>query len=310
MPIRTIFLGSPTFAEPSLHALASDPRFVVALVVTQPDRRAGRGRATTPPAVKSAADALGLPTFQPDDLQGQDAVSTLNAVAPDLLVVVAYGELLGRHVLQLAPFGAINVHPSLLPRYRGATPIPAAILNGDPTTGVSIIKLVRRLDAGPILAAQELDITHADTAGTLSARLATLAATMLPDVGSAWVDGRITPREQDEAQATMTREWVSADARIDWTASATSIERLVRAANPSPGAWTTLSEQRVGIHAARLHATSAAAAIGSIVAIDGAPVVATGSGSLELLQVQPAGKRSMPAADWWRGLRTSALIFQ
>ena len=153
---------------------------------------------------------------------------------PDVLIVIAYGELLRRAVLELAPHGALNVHPSLLPRYRGAAPIPAAILAGDDVTGTSIIKLVRRLDAGPIVAQQQLDIMPDDTTATLGARLADQSAEMLPDVVQEWIAGRLIAREQDDALATYTREWTRADARIDWSTPAIQIERLIRAANPWP----------------------------------------------------------------------------
>lgn len=300
--MRVVFLGSPAFAVPSLRALAAHPEIDVPLVVTQPDRPAGRGRSLTPPAVKSAAEELGIPVYQPESLRDPAAADPLAAARPDVLVVVAYGELLRRHVLELAPAGCLNVHPSLLPRWRGASPIPAAILAGDATTGVSIMKLVRRLDAGPVVARQAVAVEPSDTTGTLGARLASLAATMLPEVALAWVRGDLQAREQDESRVTMTREWTTDDARIDWTRPAVEIERLVRAANPWPVAWTTLDGNRLRVVESRL--AGGAASVAGQVELEGTSVVVgTGAGRLELVTVQPAGKRRLAAGDWWRGLR-------
>ncbi|MEX1157907.1 MAG: methionyl-tRNA formyltransferase, partial [Thermomicrobiales bacterium] len=170
--MRVVFLGTPAFAVPSLISLAEHDKIDVGLVVTQPDRPAGRGRKLTPPAVKAAANALGLWVYQPDSLRDNGTLQTLRDARPDLLIVVAYGELLRRDMLELAPAGCLNVHPSLLPAYRGAAPIPAAILNGDRMSGVSLIKLVRKLDAGPIVAQVEVVVLPGDTAGSLGERLA------------------------------------------------------------------------------------------------------------------------------------------
>ena len=166
-----VFLGSPAFAVPSLISLAEHEKIDIPLVVTQPDRPAGRGRRLTPPPIKTAALERGIPVHQPASLRDEMSVEPIRAEEPDLLVVVAYGELLRRNVLELTPHGCLNVHPSLLPAYRGAAPIPAAILNGDTVTGVSIIRLIRKLDAGPIVAQQTVDITTTDSARTLAERL-------------------------------------------------------------------------------------------------------------------------------------------
>jgi methionyl-tRNA formyltransferase len=303
--VRTIFLGTPDFAVPSLRALAADDKIELALVVTQPDRPAGRGRSLAPPPVKVAALDLQLPILQPDTLRDADTVDHLRAIGPDVLVVVAYGELLRRDVLELAPYGVLNVHPSLLPRYRGASPIPAAIMAGDSVTGVSIMRLVRRLDAGPILEQHQADIINGDTAGSLGERLAALAAACLPDAVVRWVAGEIHPTPQDDEQATYTREWTTADARIDWNAGAASIERLVRAANPWPVAWTTLAGDRVRVLSAQVVEDENATTIepGALARMGSRVVAGTGRGLLGLRDVQPAGRRAMLARDWWRGLR-------
>lgn len=308
MGIRVIFLGSPEFAVPTLRALAASDDIDVVLVVSRPDRPAGRGRHLTPPPVARAALELNLALFQPEHLRDAQAVERLRSAAPDLLLVVAYGEILRQPVLELAPHGALNVHPSLLPKYRGAAPIQAAIMAGDQTTGTSIIRLVRALDAGPIVAQRELDIKPNDTAGSLAARLADQAADLVPRVVRDWVAGRITPREQDDAAATYTREWTRDDARIDWSAPAERIGRLVRAANPAPIAWTTFETKPIRVHAAHPVAQPALGAPGSVRIDAGAVLVATGDGALELEIVQPAGKRPMRAQDWLRGLHRDDVV--
>jgi methionyl-tRNA formyltransferase len=255
--------------------------------------------------VKSAADELGLRVFQPTTLRDPENVARIAAVEPDLLVVVAYGELLRREVLNMTDLGCVNVHPSLLPRYRGAAPIPAAILAGDETSGLSLMRLVRRLDAGPILAQREVDISPRETTETLSHRLANVAADMLPSVLRDYVSGRIQLRDQDESLATHTREWTTEDARIDWQSSAVHIDRLIRASVPWPIAWTTLNDERLRVLSAIPGAsTSSLAPPGSVRASNAGVFVSTGDGSLLLEQVQPAGKRAMTALDWWRGMRT------
>ncbi len=308
--MRVVFLGSPAFAVPSLAQLAEHDNIEVALVVTQPDRPAGRGRTLSPPPVKSAALDLGLPIYQPETLRDDAAVEPLRDAAPDLLIVVAYGELLRRNVLELTPHGCLNVHPSLLPRYRGASPIPAAILNGDETTGVSIMKLVRKLDAGPIVTQVEAGILPDDTTGSLSERLAGLAAQMLPPTALRYVAGELSPIPQDDSLATITREWSTADARIDWSQPAATIERLVRAANPWPIAWTTDGETRLRIVVSTLASGRSLTSQppGTVTTRDGEVVVATPDGWLRLDLVQPAGKKAMPAADWWRGTRRATTV--
>jgi methionyl-tRNA formyltransferase len=310
--VRIAFLGSPEFAVPSLRALAESPQLDVSLVITQPDRPAGRGRRFAAPPVKLAAQALDLPVLQPQSMRATGALDALRAAPPDLLVVVAYGEFLRRAVLEAAPHGALNVHPSLLPRYRGAAPIPAAILHGDVQTGVSIIKLVRRMDAGPIVAQQEMDITSSDTTASLSARLAQQAALLLPDICAAWVAGAVTAREQDESAATYTHEWTKDDARIDWHAPADAIERLTRAAQPWPVAWTIADGERLQLLRAALDPAFADDVLppGTVRLVDGRVFIQTGSARLELVEVQPAGKRAMSAGDWWRGRRGVPLTLE
>lgn len=280
----------------------ADERFEVALVVSQPDRPAGRGRRLTPPPVAAFATESGLPLLQPASLRDEGVFSRLEAAGPDLLVVVAYGEILRRNVLQLVPSGALNVHPSLLPQYRGASPIAGAIRNGDSQTGVSIMKLVRKLDAGPVVAQTILDIEPTDTTGTLSERLALTAAEILPDVCDAWLTGSLTAADQDESRATYTYEWTKADAEIEWTQPAAAIEQLVRATLPWPIAWTSFDGQRLQVRSAEIRA-DVEGTPGEILQSGKRLVVATGEHGLELHSVQPEGKREMPALGWWNGLQ-------
>lgn len=308
--MRAMFLGSPEFAVPSLRTLHVHPDIEVALVVTQPDRPAGRGSALTPCAVKIAADELGLQILQPATLRDATVVDALRETSPDLLVVVAYGEILQRDILNLAPHGCVNVHPSLLPRYRGATPIPAAILAGDIMTGVSIIRLVRRLDAGPIISQRECAIDPRDTSGSLSRRLAVLAADFLPGTLLRYCSGEIEPIPQDESLASYTREWRTEDARIDWNRPAIDVDRLVRASHPWPIAWTTLGGQRIRIlDSAVDDSDTEGSPPGAIHAAGRMARVATGRGWLKMHLVQPAGKRPMSAGDWLRGLRLMSTRF-
>ncbi len=291
-----------------MNELAAHPELDVVLVVTQPDRPAGRGRKLTPPPVKQAAEALGIPVYQPESLRTVDASAPLREAAPDLLVVVAYGEILRKHVLDLAPAGALNVHPSLLPRYRGSAPVRAAILNGDAETGVTIMRLVRKLDAGPIVRQERVPLAGNEDAESLSDELAKLAAEFLPETCVNWINGSLEAVEQDDALATMTREWSRDDARIDWTADAVDTERLVRASQPWPVAWTMLDGEPFRIHRSAL-ATGSGLAAGTVRRQGKKIIVGCGSGVLELVSVQPAGKRAMPAPGWWNGVRQDEVQF-
>lgn len=225
-------------------------------------------------------------------------------------MVVAYGELLNRRALHAAPHGALNVHPSLLPKYRGAAPISAAILNGDIVTGVSIMQMVRRLDAGPVVAQRELEILPQATTGELSARLAHVAANLLPTACVDWVAGSLSATPQDDASATYTREWSRADARIDWNASAVEIERLVRAANPWPMAWTRWNGDDFRIWSASVDSEPTMESPGTVARRNQAIVIAGARGALALHRIQPAGKQIMDALDWWNGLHRADVRFE
>src|ERR671939_1055008 len=242
--LRLVFMGTPALALPSLRALlslsdvAGRPARVVA-VVTQPDRPAGRGGHIQASPVKIAALEAGVPVLQPARLRRPEHVAELRAYEPDVIVVAAFAQILSLEVLDMPAYGCLNVHASLLPRWRGASPIAAAILAGDMTTGVTIMKMDAGLDTGPILAQRAETIRPDDTAATLTDRLATLGASLLVDTLGPWVAGQITPRPQDEAQATLTRPLQREDGLIDWGATAAAtVARMVRAYDPWPGAYT------------------------------------------------------------------------
>lgn len=243
---RLVFMGSPEFALPSLQRLLASGYNAVG-VYTQPDRGAGRGRRLQPSPVKVAALEAGLPVFQPESLRRQEAIDELAALQPDVMVVVAYGQILRRAVLQLPPRGVLNVHPSLLPRYRGASPVATAILDGVETTGITIMLLDEGMDTGPILAQQIEAIRPEDTTGTLSDRLATLGAELLSETLRDWLDGQITPRPQNDGEATLTRRIQKEDGQLDWSQPATELWRQIRSSTPWPAAVTTLGDATLQI---------------------------------------------------------------
>ncbi len=300
--IRIVFMGTPGFAVPVLLALADQHQ--VAGVVTQPDRPAGRGQRVVASPVKEAALARGLPVFQPETLRSPEAVARLAEWQPEVIVVAAFGQILRPDVLNLPPYGCLNVHASLLPRWRGAAPIPAAILAGDTTTGVTIMRLDEGLDTGPILAQAECPIAPDDTTATLTARLADLGARLLIETLPGWLAGEVQPRPQDPSQATYCRPLRKEDGLLDWSRPAADLDRLVRACNPWPGAYTAWQGQRLKVLRARPHpAWQGEGPPGLVVALpDGLGVVA-GQGLLELLEVQLAGKKPLAAGLFVRGQR-------
>ncbi|RME09305.1 MAG: methionyl-tRNA formyltransferase [Ardenticatenia bacterium] len=299
---RLIFLGTPVFAVPSLQRLAETGAYDIVQVITQPDRPAGRGRKLRPSPVKEAAQALGLPVWTPETLKTPDAVAYLRDLAPDVAVVVAYGEILRPNVLAIPPKGFLNVHASLLPKYRGAAPIQAAILNGDRETGVSIMLLDEGMDTGPVLAQRVVPIAPDETAGTLSEKLAQVGAELLVETLPRWLAGEIEPRPQDHSQATVTRLIKKAHGRIDWTAPAVQIERQVRAFTPWPSAFTTWDGRLLKVLRARVvNAPAHDAEPGTVVALDEGPAVVTGEGLLLLEEVQLEGKRPTTGKAFLQG---------
>lgn len=300
--MRILFLGTPAFAAIPLRALAAAGHEIVG-VVTQPDRPAGRAKTLQAPPVKQVAIELGLPVLQPATLKDEAVVQQLRDLQPEVGVVAAYGEILRKNVLEIPPLGYLNIHPSLLPLYRGPTPVAAALLAGDEITGVSIIRLVRAMDAGPIVAQATIELDRAARTGALTDQLFTIGAQLLTGVLPLYASGEVQPQPQDESQATYCKLLSKDDGRIDWALPALVIERAVRAYDPWPGAFTTWQGQPLKLGAARVDADwSGAEEPGTV--LDGTGLrVATGSGALEIVELQPAGKRMMPSGDWLRGQR-------
>jgi methionyl-tRNA formyltransferase len=302
--IKVIFLGTPDFAAIPLETLARDQRYQVVGVVTQPDRPAGRGRAPEPPPVKRAAERLGLPVLQPETLRDPAAVEQLAALKPDVGVVAAYGEILRKNVLAIPPLGYLNIHPSLLPLHRGPAPVTGAILAGDAETGVTVMLLESKMDAGPILAQRRVPLPPDARAEPLTRELFEIGADMLVDALERYGAGEIAPTPQDDGAATYTMMLQKPDGAIDWGAPAARIERMTRAYDPWPGAQTTWRGQPLKIVAARAHPEwTGPEGPGTLLDRPDGVWVATGAGALELLAVQPAGKRAMDAASWRRGLQ-------
>jgi methionyl-tRNA formyltransferase len=305
MDIKVVFMGSPDFALGSLKALAA--HYNVTGVVTQPDRPAGRGRTMTPPPIKVLADELGIETIQPQRLKEPEAQAKLLEWQPDLIVVAAFGQILRRNVLELPRYGCINVHASLLPRWRGAAPIQAAILAGDEASGVSIMQMDPGIDTGPWLAQKMEIIRPDDTAETLSQRLACLGADLLIETLPAYLEGKISPRPQDESRATYAGMIDKEAGKLDFQKSAEELSRSVRAYQPWPGTYTFIDGVMLKIHRAYSccpeQKPAEATPAGQTMVWDGLPAVQTQQGILVLDEVQPAGKKPMPGAGFLNGFR-------
>jgi methionyl-tRNA formyltransferase len=302
---RIVFMGTPEFAIPTLRAL--DEYHEVAGVVTQPDRRAGRGRSLVAPPVKEAALELGLPTIQPRALGEPEAIEQVKAWHPDLIVVAAFGQILKKPVLALPPYGCLNVHASLLPRYRGASPIAAAILAGEEVTGVTLMRMDEGMDTGPILAQAQCPIAPDDTTATLTGKLARLGAELMAKTLPAWLSGELEARPQDDSQASYCRPLTKQDGHLDWGEPASALERRVRAYDPWPGTYTTWQGQRLNVIRARAWPDRQEPdPPGTVVELEVGVGVVTGQGVLELMEVQPAGKKPMEAEAFARGQRDLA----
>jgi methionyl-tRNA formyltransferase len=301
--IRVVFMGSPAFAVPSLLGLIRSPDIDVSLVITQPDRPAGRGRKLHPPAVKAAAENAGVPVWQPETLRGSETPEHLRDIHPDLIVVVSYGEILRSSLLGVPTFGCLNVHPSLLPAYRGALPIQGPILNGDSETGISIIKLVRRMDAGPIVFQERTPLIGDETTGSLGEELSRIAGERLTDVCVKWCAGELSEIEQDESKASYTRHLTKSDAEIDWSWDSRYIERFIRAMHPWPRAWTSIDGQRLMVDPIEVGQQNdeTDSLPGTLRETPEGLFVTTGDGSVSLRNVHPTGKKLMSATDWARG---------
>ncbi len=301
---RTVFMGTPQFAVTVLEALLQGPCHVLA-VYTQPDKRSGRGRPVVSPPVKNLALERQIPVVQPETLKSGQVVEELASLHPELIVVAAFGLILPPEVLSLPRFACLNVHPSLLPRHRGPSPVANAILCGDELTGVTIMIMDAGLDTGPILTQKKVGISFMDTTGSLSTRLAEAGAELLLETLPKWVDGGLKPRPQDEKQATYSKLITREDAEIDWHLSAVALWQRVRAYNPWPGCHTWFQGKRLIIHKAVPFSDGVVGGIGEVIAMADEPGigVVTGEGALGLCQVQMEGKRAMSVSEFVRGKR-------
>ena len=302
-PLRVVFMGTPAFAVPALTVILDEGCEIIG-VFTQPDRRAGRGRRLTAPPVKEAAIERGLLVFQPSSLRRDaQAREQLVSLSPDLIMVVAYGLFLPEDTLAVPPLGALNIHPSLLPKHRGPSPVATAILDGDATTGVTLMQLDEGMDSGPIIAQRETSITEDETAKELTVRLFKMGAELLAHTIPQWRVGAIAPSPQSEADATLTRLLSREDGAIDWTRPADYIARQVRAYHPWPGSFTRWKGKQLKVHQAWALSTDEALAPGTVVELPQGIAVATGEGALLLRRVQIEGRQAANIADFARGYR-------
>jgi len=307
--LRIVFMGTPEFAVPSLRHLILNQHQIVA-VYTQPDKPAGRGRALVSSPVKKTALAWRLPVVQPTSLRRAEVVERLAGFHPDVIVVAAFGQILPQSVLDIPRHGCVNIHPSLLPRFRGASPVAAAILAGDEFTGVSIMLMDAGLDTGPVLARAQVPISALDTTGTLTAKLSQIAAWLLQEVLVGWLRGELTPQPQNEAEATYSRPTTKEEGEIDWHLPAIDIWRRVRAFQPWPGCYTRWQGRQLKVIEAVPLPGERTFDSGQVVALPPASEgltaafgVNTGNGILGVSRVQLEGKRAMSAAEFLRGQR-------
>ncbi|MBN8655338.1 MAG: methionyl-tRNA formyltransferase [Anaerolineae bacterium] len=300
MSTRIVFMGSPDFALSTLRSLAKN--YQVVGVVTQPDRASGRGRELKAPPVKLLAQELNIPVMQPQKLREPEAMQQLQTWNPDLIVVAAFGQILKKDVLDLPKYGCINVHASLLPRWRGAAPINAAVLAGDEETGVTIMKMDVGLDTGPMLAMKKIRIKPDDTAGSLFEALATLGADLLIETLPAYMEGKLTPQPQPEEGMTYAPMLKKEDGRLDFNHSAIELERRIRAMNPWPGAWFEWEGNLLKVGRGVVGEANGLK-VGSRLIVEGRPAVRCADGVLILEEVQPPGKKMMPGKAFLSGAR-------
>ncbi|NJD67176.1 MAG: methionyl-tRNA formyltransferase [Candidatus Methylomirabilota bacterium] len=301
--MRLSFMGTPIFALPSLKALMAAGH-EICLVVTQPDRPAGRGRVSTPPPIKLAAQELGLPLLQPEKVGEPTVIAALQAARPEAIIVVAYGQLLPKSILTLPPHGCLNVHASLLPKYRGAAPISWAIIRGETVTGVTMMQIEARMDAGPLLLQRAEPIRPHDTTATLSERLAVLGAKLLCQTLDQVARDTVHLVPQDECRATYAPKLLPTDTHLDWARDAWTLDCLIRGLCPAPGAVTNFGERHIKVLQADVEA-AVDSLPGTVCAVDQKKgiLVAAKSGGLWLTQVQPENRRAMAATEFARGYR-------
>jgi len=299
--VRILFWGTPDFAAPPLRALIGEG-FEVVGVVTQPDKPQGRSREIIPSAVKQIALEEDLPLFQPKNARDLELLEMLNVIRPDISIVVAYGHILPRTIIDLPAKGTLNIHASLLPALRGAAPIQAAIRQGLHKTGISIMRMVQALDAGPVLVQAETEVYDDETYGELQTRLAELGALTLLEALALISVGKADETPQDESRATYAPKIDRDSARIDWKLSGIEIARLIRAFDPRPGAFTSSEKGDIKLFGPRLM-DGISGKPGEVIKVRGELVVACGADAVRIGEVQPTGKKRMAAHDWARGRR-------
>lgn len=299
--MRVVFMGTPDFAVQSLNALV-EAGHEVAAVITQPDRPKGRGNKLAFPEVKTRALELDLPVHQPVSVKEAGFLELLAQYSPDVIVVVAYGRILPQAVLELPPYGCINVHGSLLPAYRGAAPIQRAVLDGCAESGVTIMQMDAGMDTGDMLLQGSLPITEEDTSGTMFEKLAVLGGQLLIQALEQMAAGTLQPQQQEEAEATYAARILKEDEVVDWQRPATAIHCQIRGLAPTPGAYTMWNGQRLKLWKSRVVQQESGQLPGTVVQLGkDSLLVQTGAGCLELLELQPAGKKAMPAKAFCNG---------
>ncbi len=306
--MRVLFMGTPAPVIPVLEGLCRMPEVDVVAAVTPPDRERGRGRRSEPPPVKEAAQRLGVPVLQPDSLRSQSAQAELAALSPEVIVVAAYGKLLHTPVLQLPPHGCLNLHPSLLPRHRGPSPVATAILGGDKVTGVSLMLLDEGMDTGPVITQREYALTGEETAGELTDRLFGIGAELLAESLGPWTRGELQANPQDNAQATVSRKLERANGAADWTLPANTLARQCRAYAPWPGLYTQWEGKTLKLLEVSPLPNSVSPELvegrpGQVFSISPAApaTVTTGCGLLGLSRIQLEGRKAVTAREFLAG---------
>lgn len=298
--MRIVFMGTPDFAVPTLEALIGAGHELAA-VVTQPDKPKGRGKAVLMTPVKERALECGIPVYQPKRVREPEFLDVLRKLNPDVIVVVAFGQILPREILTLPPFGCVNVHASLLPKYRGAAPIQWAVIDGETVSGVTTMQMNEGLDTGDILEQEEISLDPEETGGSLFEKLASLGGKMILSTLKGLEDGSIIPRAQGEMTTPYAKMLTKAMGEIDWSMDAASIERLVRGLNPWPSAYTYVDGKALKIWKARVEAGEAGNEPGQVRVTKDRLLVETGNGVLSILELQLEGKKRMEAAAFLRG---------
>ncbi|MGR6897869.1 methionyl-tRNA formyltransferase [Rummeliibacillus sp. TYF-LIM-RU47] len=304
-----VFMGTPDFSVPILRMIQEEG-YSIQAVVTQPDRPVGRKRVLTPPPVKKAAVELGLPVIQPERLKGSEELKQIIDLQPDLIVTAAFGQLLPKELLETPRLGCINVHASLLPKYRGGAPIHQAVIDGEKETGVTIMYMAEKLDAGDIIAKQAMPIEEDDTTGTLFDKLSIIGRDLLKDTLPSIIEGTNERIPQDESKVSFARNISREQERIDWSQNSTAIYNQIRGLHPWPIAYTTLDNQNVKIWWAKKSTATHTEKPGTVIAIGKKSfTVATGEGqAIDILDLQPAGKKQMEAVNYLNGVGSKLQI--